>query len=448
MSLFAWLSAAMSAPAQEPPGETPSGGADEVTAAPIAQLPRRLGYLHLRPFYLTPYIRVGSLGFDTNVFYTPTDRQSDFTISGGPGLEVVLPFRSAARLTVDSFLSYRYFARTESQRRLNGGIHGRLEYDPYVFDEQYALSPGDFRPPSRASVEQSIMWSNDRYSLEVDERVPRRVEGTRVHLFRPLLGRMGIELRGARSQTRVLEESQFYGVDLQRTLGQNDYLAGGGLRHYLTIKTSLVATVDFTFSRFPFDETRDADGIAVRGGVETDSTALIAGYARVGYRWFRPLSPLLPERRVTEYEADGMWNASPRTQLGGGVRRSLSYSALAASGTLPTLLNEQVEARINKQLWGPLGIRLFGRRIHFTSDSEVVLETPSGPKTAPRDDVAWEAGANLGWNFGPRVRVGVQGTYTDRRSNFSDFGLEGLLIGLTVDVLTPLSESLDPRRRY
>ena len=72
------------------------------------------------PFYLTPYLHIGTLGVDTNVFYSATERQTDFTASGGPGLEIVRPFGRESRFVVDGGLDYLYFAKTESQRRLNG----------------------------------------------------------------------------------------------------------------------------------------------------------------------------------------------------------------------------------------------------------------------------------------------------------------------------------------
>ena len=71
---------------------------------------RSPGLVRVGSFYLTPYLRIGTLGVDTNVFYTPTERQTDFTASGGPGLEVVRPFGSRSRLRLDGGLDYVYFA--------------------------------------------------------------------------------------------------------------------------------------------------------------------------------------------------------------------------------------------------------------------------------------------------------------------------------------------------
>ena len=70
------------------------------------------------PFYLTPKLRIGSIGLDTNVLYTPTERTTDISASGGPGLELVLPLGASGRFYTEGFLDYIYFVKTESQRRL------------------------------------------------------------------------------------------------------------------------------------------------------------------------------------------------------------------------------------------------------------------------------------------------------------------------------------------
>ena len=104
------------ASAQTPVAETP------VAEAPPVERP---GLFRVGSFYLTPYLNIGSMGIDTNVFYTPTDRQTDFTASLGPGLELVRPIGRESRFRLDGGLDYLYFAKTDWQRKLNG--HGSAE---------------------------------------------------------------------------------------------------------------------------------------------------------------------------------------------------------------------------------------------------------------------------------------------------------------------------------
>ena len=55
------------------------------------------------------------------------------------------------------------------------------------------------------------------------------------------------------------------------------------------------------------------------------------------------------------------------------------------------------------------------------SDGEVTIVTPDGEVVqAKQDDRVREAGAELGYQFRSRVRVGVTATYSTRRSDHRD----------------------------
>jgi hypothetical protein len=43
---------------------------------------------------VSPYIHVGDVSVDTNVYFTPEDRKTDLTANGGPGLRLTI--RTAA----------------------------------------------------------------------------------------------------------------------------------------------------------------------------------------------------------------------------------------------------------------------------------------------------------------------------------------------------------------
>ena len=49
-----------------------------------------------------------------------------------------------------------------------------------------------------------------------------------------------------------------------------------------------------------------------------------------------------------------------------------------------------------------------------------------------RNDRWREAGADLGYAFWTRLRIGLAATYSERRSPIADLGIEGLLLGATV----------------
>jgi len=379
----------------------------------------RPGLFRVGSLYLTPYLNIGSMGIDTNVFYTPTDRQTDFTASGGPGLEVIRPFGRASRFRLDGGLDYLYFAKTESQRKLNG--YGAAELDLQGVK-------------TRLWVEERYESSYSRPSYEVNDRVQQETEGTEGFLRRNLGERLALVLLGSRRRTTT-DSQDYLGTDLGDTLTENRYRAGGELRLALSIKTQLVGGGEQEWYRFPRLPERDGDSTIAYGGFRTDETALISGKALAGYRWFRLDTG--GERNGFYANVDAGWNLSPKTRLGARYLRDIGYSSFATTGATPTNLNEMVEVSVDKVLASNVYFRLYGRLGQLASDGDITIVSPDGVQTAARDDRVREAGVELGYQFRSRVRVGVTATYTTRESVFETFGVEGLLAGLTVTYNPP-----------
>src|SRR5262249_39839019 len=110
--------------------------------APDAVPLTRPGRFHVGPFYLTPTFHIGSIGLDTNVFYTATDHQADISASGGPGMLLVLPLGGDGKFFAEGNLDYLYFVKTVSQRRLrwdgNGGVDVQTTRTHFRLEESYA----------------------------------------------------------------------------------------------------------------------------------------------------------------------------------------------------------------------------------------------------------------------------------------------------------------------
>jgi hypothetical protein len=155
----------------------------------------------------------------------------------------------------------------------------------------------------------------------------------------------------------------------------------------------------------------------------------------VGYQWFRLDTG--GERSGLYANVDTAWNITAKTKLGGRYLREIGYSAFATSGSTPTNLNETIEVYLDKLLARNLYFRLFGRLATLASDGAITIVGEDGIETAVRDDRVREAGAEFGYQFRTRVRIGVTAIYTDRESPFETFGIEGLLAGLTVQYNPP-----------
>ncbi len=386
------------------------------TGSPARERP---GLIRVATFYLTPYLRIGTLGVDTNVFYTPTDRQADFTANGGPGLEVVQPLGRRSRFRLDGGLDYVYFLRTKSQRRLNGYGSGLLDIRGVKTD---------------LTFEGAWARSYSRPNFEVNERVQQETLRARAFLRRILSERFALTLTGDALRTRV-DSTDYLGTDLGAALTRDTYRAGGELRMALSVKTQLVAGGEEDFYRYPLASRRDGHSTLGYGGFRTDETALISGQALAGMRWFALDSG--GRRQGLYASVDATWNISPKTKIGGLYGRDIDYSTFDTSGATPTNRVQSAEVFLDKVLVGGLYLRLFARGRWLTSDGEVTIAEEGAPVSAVRDDDVREAGGELGWQFHVRLRIGARASYQKRASPFTTFGVRGLLAGLTIQYNPP-----------
>jgi len=213
------------------------------------------------------------------------------------------------------------------------------------------------------------------------------------------------------------------------------YLAALELRYRLTAKTSVVAGGDYQWDRFLLDPSRDADSNRIYGGFVVDSDTRLGGRAVGGVRLFRfRENEAFPERTSPYANIAFVYTVSPKTRFEVSYNRDLTYSAFAVSGGTPTRENESYSARLVKGLVGRLDLQIYGRFTRLVTDGEVTTIDSDGESvTAIRDDEIWEGGANLGYTFRSNLRIGLGAELTRRTSTFSDLGIEGLLIGATVE---------------
>ena len=386
--------------------------------APPPAAADRPGLLHWGPLWITPRFRIGTLGLDTNVFYTATDRQTDFHASGGPGLGIVVPMK-AARLLVDGNLAYVYFARTESERRWTGDGRARLELG---------------RGRAHAGIEESYARIFERPTFEVDRRIDSETWTTRADLTIDFTRRTGMRAGASHQELRVPGGQEFFGTDVGRTLSRDVNRASLGLLYRVTPKTAFVVEGDHEQDRFTISPERDADSNRIYGGFELRSPTRLSGHALAGVRLFRPKRGASRTDRNGRYvDVNLAYQFGASTTLSAGHRRDLGFSAFDPAGSTPTVEREDYTARVEKRLFGRLSLWLYGSFYRFTTDGPVTVVGGAGDTTtAVRDDEALQGGADLGYYFRPRLRIGFAATYTERNSTFADFGLEGLLIGGTV----------------
>jgi hypothetical protein len=375
----------------------------------------RPGRYRIGPFYLTPRVNVGTIGLDTNVFYTVSERQTDVTGTGGPELDVVLPIGRSLRLEGSANANYIYFVRTESQRRLNFAGDGGLAWDS---------------ERTKLSVKHSYGEAFARPSFEIDRRVLTTTEETRAELRRRLWGRMHLTGAGALSRVDTETDAPYLGVDLSRTMSRDSQLIQVGLSYSLT-----------PLSSFDVEAARRVDESAV---ISRDITwdTLTAGLRTSAY--FRGQILLrrftLRPAKAGTGEDRRYWGAdvvlrrrlTPKTAIGVSYLRAVMYSALTGEDEWPVIATETLGADLDKDLFWRFNLTAFGRRTYYRGAGRVAVVVDGATLSGLRDDVIDEAGVNLGLRFRTHLRLGVGLIYTERRSNIGDFGVDGLLAGLTV----------------
>lgn len=360
---------------------------------PPFEVEQRPGLWRAGSVYITPKLRIGTLGLDSNVFYTPTERQADFTASGGPGLELVLPLGSL-ELRSEGYLDYLYFARTESQRRWSGGGRGQLRWE---------------RGRVELDLEQAFTRMFQRPSFEVDRRVLQDQWTTRGDLVVRIVGGLSLALQAMRLENEVEQDAAFLGADLTTSLTREETKGVAELRQSLTPKTSLLLGGDQQADRFPLDESRDGDSNRAYGGFLIESTTRLSGRAVGGVRFYRPLDASRGEDFREPYlEASLQYVFGPRTELGARYLRDLHVSAFDPTSGAPLLTRESSELRLLKGLPARFDIQVFGSMTTLTSLASITVVGPGGSETAIRDDEVWQAGADLGFRF--------RSHYRDRKS--------------------------------
>lgn len=387
-------------------------------AAPTGPPEGRPGLWRLGPLYLTPTFHVGNVGIDTNVLFQSEDRRRDFSVSGGPGLELVLPATRSLRMLASGTLDYLYYANNPDQRRLNGAAQGGLRFDTGAF---------------LAGAGYAYDRTFERPSTQVDDRIDQTRRSARAEMgFWGGARRFG--LSGAFDATRYdIDRGQFYlGSDLRAALSRDEYLAQVAIRYGLTPKTSLLLIGDQEWDRFLESPIRDADSNRALAGFEVLSDTRLSGRALGGIRSFRPKRSD-DTRLLGVADVSLTYTVSPRTSFEGRYRRDLDYSAFITSGQTPTVTTEVFGLGLRKVLVARLDLRVAASLNRLNSDGDLLLVLPDqGPVVTTRKDEFWQGGADLGYTFGARLRVGFAATYADRDSTISYFGVRGLVMGATI----------------
>lgn len=388
-----------------------------------------LGQFTLGPLVVTPTFKIGTLAVDTNVQYART-KTTDFVASAGPGLDLALPFHDQWKLEVESSAQYLYFLRTEELRRWTGLGSATL----------YWKGTG-----TRFQTGVGYTREFDRPGYEVNIRVARTIKDVSAQVERDL-GRLTLAVRGLYGETRADDGQTYRGTDLSSSLSTDDFFGNLELRYAVTPLSSLLLEGGYKETHFPYAPIRNFAEENAGGGVRTDG--FFRGQITAGFRRTH-LSTGSISRTRPYLRANMSQKLSRRFTLTERYDNNSSVSAFARDGFLPTYENRQLSVDLLVVLTNRMDMRLGGTRAHNISDGEISVVTDSGDVAfALRDDLVYDARADLGIRLG-RARLAGFVSYTTRHSvYFSDFGIQGLQTGIRLEYApSPGSQDTAPRTR-
>ena len=187
--------------------------------------PRTDAPLQLGPFYITPVLELSQLGVDTNVFNTSGEQQSDFTVIGGPRVDVAIPLRRFV-FTADTVTDLVYYQRFENQRGVNFDMTLRGEAQ---------------LPKLTFFVEDFFLNTRQRPNFEIDVRARRKENVLRGGLSVDISRRMALEVAANRS-LRKYAGDDLAGARLARVLNRDSLGASGSMRFLVSPLTSIRLT--------------------------------------------------------------------------------------------------------------------------------------------------------------------------------------------------------------
>jgi hypothetical protein len=366
------------------------------------------------PFVLSPYIRIGEIAVDTNVFYVPEERTTDLVANGGPGLRIDVPVGRFVPY-VDGNVNYYWFARTKGLRHFGGEAGGGFDW---------------LGNAVKVSASQYFERTFRRPSIEVDTRILQDTWRTDVGMDLSAGARVRLEPHFSIDDSEVVPES-FLGAELRQSQSIKRTLAELDVKYRLTPKTDFVLVGDQDWARYPYDATRDVDSNRVGAGFELSSDTRLSGRAVGGARHFRPLNTSRGESFVRPWaDVDFRWILGSKTQVGARYSLETTYSAFDTTETSLPLIESQIAGiYFARQLVRRVDFRTGFELNTFTNNVPVVIRQRGTEVVIARDDKFYSAHAELGVRILQRLRLAGTATYNERQSNYDDFGLEGLLLG-------------------
>lgn len=369
---------------------------------PVAEAPVRFGALAF-----DPRVVLTNLGVDTNVFYSETDPQSDFTFAVKPGTEMWLR-TGRGLVTVSGNLEYVYFSEFVSERSVNSDIRGQYEFRFNRIRPYASASWLDTRSRPGYEINARARHYEADFHAGLDLRVGSK--GT----IRFDLRHLDYEFAG---------DEVFNGQALNEELNRVQRAVEVSWRQRLTALTTWVTRLSRETERFDFDNFRNSDSARLSSGFELGRFALIRGSAFVGFRTLKPADGgLFPEFTGVTADVDVAYTAPSQTRLGAAVDRDIQYSY---ENRTPYYVQTGWTGTLTQRLVGRWDFQLSGGRDRLAYQAII-------PAVDARTDFVSRFGGGVGYTLGDQVRVSLDAISFHRRSALPGRDYSGMRAGVSV----------------
>lgn len=239
--------------------------------------------LKIGPFRIQPIFSIKNMGYDSNIFSSPTKAIADYTATPSAGLRSVVLLGRRGYLSLGGELGYLWFYQTTAQNFLNRYADAHLEINF-----------------SRLSIyiEEGFAHVRDRYGYEIDLRTNHTTNSASVGFKFEPSRKTFLELVLSQDLLRYDSEASFRDYRLRDVLNRIEN--NGRFTFGFQLRPKTRALIELNYGENNFDNpASDLNSLSYKAllGVELDASALIQGIFKIGYKYL-----IFPSSRVEDYQ--------------------------------------------------------------------------------------------------------------------------------------------------
>jgi hypothetical protein len=371
------------------------------------------------PFYVRPFLRLQSVGYDDNIRFDSAERQGDYTATVVPGFRSLLLARHRGGLLVDQEFGYVAFRDHTELNHWNAQTRARgiLLLKPAIL-----------------SLEDRYRTERERPNTEIDRRVRGTTNAVTAEVRTRREGRLGGRAHVRNNAIRYGSTED--GDEISRRLDRDERTLAAAAEFRIRPRTTLIleaALDDVNFRRTDSNgNERDTGAVSIMPGLRLAPSAPVQGEIKAGVIHLDALGDIGQDYRGSIYEGGISARLGHVARLKLNARRDLPFS----------LLDDNLYAV--RRSWSAAFEEFFSRRLSaeitygrsFSHYPEKVTRTGSEPFSGIRDDRLITYGASIKYRLGNQTALTVLAEHQKRDStdDFQDESRNFFALGTTIDL--------------